>query len=411
MIAVEKAQRIVLDAVQPIGWEYTELLETLDRVLAEDIIAPEPIPAWDNAAMDGYALRAADSHGATMERPVALTLIGTVGAGEIFDGLLQQGQAVRIMTGAPMPRGADAVIRQEDTRVTEQDVFLLRQVSPGQNVRYQGEDIKAGAQVLDAGTVCRPGVIGLLAALGRRRVAVYHRPRVAIVVTGDELVRWDEGPAPGKIHNSNSYALGAQVHEAGGVPVLLGPVADTGDRLARHLREGMRADLVVTSGGVSVGDYDLMVEVLQGLGAEIRVRKVNMRPGKPFTFAVIDRKPICALPGNPISCMVTFELFVRPALRKMQGYRRLLRPEITVAAAQPMPNRDRRPAYLRVLLSAVGTGVVAALTGDQGSAMLHSMAYADGLAFVPGETEIPAGSPVRVILLSEEPGAAALEQR
>ena len=175
-----------------------------------------------------------------------------------------------------------------------------------------------------------------MAALGKRRVAVYHRPRAGIFATGDELLRWDEMPAPGKIHNSNSYALGAQVLQAGGLPVLLGPVADKKDLLARHLREGVRSDLLLTSGGVSVGDFDLMADTLHELGADVRVRGVHMRPGKPFTFALLEGKPVFALPGNPISCMVTFELFVRPALRKMQDQRSVFHPEITATTVQPM---------------------------------------------------------------------------
>jgi molybdopterin molybdotransferase len=408
MMAVEEAQQIILGSVERIGWEYVELLDGLGRVLAEDVTATEPIPPWDNAAMDGYALRSEDTRDGSGDRPVALRLIGTAAAGQIFGGVVEKGQVLRIMTGAPLPRGADAVIRQEDTRGTGQEVFVLRQVSPGQNVRYMGEDVKAGVRVLDAGTVCRPGVIGLLAALGRRRVAVYERPRVSILATGDELLRWDEAPQPGKIYNSNSYALAAQVREAGATPVLLGPVGDSREWLARDLREGIRAGCVVTSGGVSVGDYDLVAEALREMGADIRVRRVNMRPGKPFTFAVWEGKPIFALPGNPISCMVTFELFVRPALRKMQGFSDLFHRVITATAAQAIINTDRRPAYLRVILTQTDAGYTARLTGDQGSAMLHSMACANGLALVPGETEVPAGRALQVLLLAEEPAASPL---
>jgi molybdopterin molybdotransferase len=362
MISVEEAREIVLGSVERMSWEYAELLDALGRVLAEDVTAPEPIPPWDNAAMDGYALRGEDTRGASAEQPVPLRLSGTIGAGQIFDGSLEKEQAVRIMTGAPMPRGADAVIRQEDTQTSEQGVFVLQEVRPGQNVRYTGEDVKAGEQVLSTGTICRPGVIGLLAAIGRGRVAVYHRPRVGILATGDELR----------------------------------------DVLAQRLREGIRTDMLLTTGGISVGDYDIVVDTLQELGSEVRIRKVYMRPGKPFTFALLEQKPICALPGNPISCMVTFELFVRPALRKMQGYRNLFPTEITATTAQPIPNKDRRPAYLRVMLSQTDAGFTARLTGDQGSAMLHSMAHANGLAVIPGETAIPVGSQVRVLLLADE---------
>jgi molybdopterin molybdotransferase len=411
MIAVEEAQQIILGSVERIGWEYVELLDAPGRVLAEDVTATEPIPPWDNAAMDGYALRSEDTRDASGNRPMALRLIGTVAAGQIFDGLVEKGQALRIMTGAPLPRGADAVIRQEDTQTTDREVLVVRQVGPGHNVRTAGEDVKAGEKVLATGALCRPGVVGLLAALGRSRVAVYQRPRAAILATGDELLRWDEALAPGKIRNSNSYALAAQARQAGGIPILLGPVGDTKDLLAEHLREGVRADLCVTSGGVSVGDYDLVAETLRELGGEVRVRKVNMRPGKPFTFALLEEKPVFALPGNPISCMVTFELFVRPALRKMQGYSRVFHPEITATAAQAIINTDRRPAYLRVILTQTDAGYTARLTGDQGSAMLHSMASADGLAFVPGETEIPAGRQLRVLLLADEPTTSGLGAR
>jgi molybdopterin molybdotransferase len=408
MISVEEAQRIILGSVERIGWEYVELLDGLGRVLAEDVTATEPIPPWDNAAMDGYALRSEDTHDASGDRPVALRLIGTAAAGQIFDGLVEKGQALRIMTGAPLPRGADAVIRQEDAQATDREVLVVRQVSPGHNVRTAGEDVKAGEGVVATGALCRPGVVGLLAALGRRRVAVYQRPRAAILATGDELLRWDELPVPGKIHNSNSYALAAQVRQAGGIPILLGPVGDTKGLLAEHLREGVRADLCVTSGGVSVGDYDLVAETLRELGGEVRVRKVNMRPGKPFTFARLEQKPVFALPGNPISCMVTFELFVRPALRKMQGCSSVFHPEIRATAAQAIINTDRRPAYLRVILMQTDAGYTVRLTGDQGSAMLHSMASADGLAFVPGETEIAAGGLLRVLLLADEPTTSRL---
>lgn len=409
MIAVEEAQRIILDAVERLGEEYVELLDALGRVLAEDIHAPEQIPPWDNSAMDGYALRAADTRGASEEHPVVLTLTGTIPAGQIFEGSLDKGHALRIFTGAPVPRGADAVIRQEDTQASDQAVSILREVRPGQNVRYAGEDIKAGEQVLQAGTVCRAGIIGLLAAVGKRRVAVHQRPRVSILATGDEILRWDEAPTPGKIHNSNSYALGAQVLHAGGVPGLLGSAADAKDLIARRLREGVQADLLLTTGGVSVGEYDLVAQTLRELGAEIRVRKVNMRPGKPFTFALLQGKPVFALPGNPVSCMVTFELFVRPAMRKMQGHRRQFHPDISATTTQSMINRDRRPAYLRVMLTRTDAGYAARLTGDQGSAMLHSMLNADGLACVPGESEIPVGGPVRVLLL-DEPASTPCER-
>lgn len=401
MIAVEEAQRIVLGAVEKLGWEDVELLDALGRVLAEDIVASEPIPPWDNSAMDGFALRAEDTRGASNSQPVALHLVGTVAAGEIFEGVVGTGQAVRIMTGAPLPRGADAVIPQEETQISGQQVSILRQVSPGQHVRYLGEDVKAGEQVLHTGTLCRPGVIGLLAAVGRKRVVVHRRPRVAILATGDEILGWEEVPTPGKIHNSNSPALAAQVLQAGGVPVLLGAVGDTKDLLARRLHEGMEADCLVTTGGVSVGEYDLLVDTLRDLRGDVRVRKVNMRPGKPFTFALLQGRPVFALPGNPVSCMVTFELFVRPALKKIQGRRSVSCPEVTATAGQSVRNKDRRPAYVRVILTQTEVGYTARLSGDQGSAMLHSMVSADGLAVVPGETEIPAGGRVRVLLLDE----------
>jgi molybdopterin molybdotransferase len=224
---------------------------------------------------------------------------------------------------------------------------------------------------------------------------------VAILATGDEILGWDELATPGKIHNSNSPGLAAQVLQAGGVPILLGAVGDAKDLLANRLREGIQADLLVTTGGVSVGEHDIMVETLQELGAKLLVRKVNMRPGKPFTYALLEGKPIFALPGNPVSCMVTFELFVRPAMKKMQGHRHVVHSEISAAALQSVLNKDRRPAYLRVILDQTNAEYTARLTGNQGSAMLHSMVCADGLAVVPGETEVPAGGQVRVLLLGD----------
>jgi molybdopterin molybdotransferase len=404
VISVEEAQERILSRITVLGEERIELVRALGRVLAETAIAPRDIPAWPNSSMDGYALLAADTKGASTERPARLRLAGRVAAGSMAERALEPGEAFRIFTGAPLPEGADAVIPQEEITQDAGMVLVPRSVAPGQFVRPRGEDMQAGEIVLEGGRVLGPAEIGLLATLGRGQVSVVKRPLVGILSTGDEVVELGGALGPGQIPNSNTYSLMAQVTEAGAEAVNLGVAKDRLDDIESRLRWGLRCDLLISSAGVSVGEHDFVKKALEGLEAEQHLWLVDMRPGKPIAFATIASElkgalPIFALPGNPVSAMVTFELFVRPAILKAGGHSRLERPMISARALAAIPNAGRRRGYLRVTLTAQAGGWGARLTGDQGSGILRSMVAADGLAVVPGDTTIPPGVEVRVIVL------------
>ena len=399
MIPVEEALARILEEIPVLGSERIGLPDADGRVLSEAVVAPRDVPPWDNSSMDGYALRSAETGVASRGRPLRLRILGEVPAGRLVTEPLAAAGAYRILTGAPLPPGADAVIPQEEVAVEAGELLVPRPVAAGENVRPRGEDVRAGETVLPAGTVLRPPAVGLLAALGRALVQVHQRPTVAVLSTGDELVDIHETPGPGKIINSNTYALAAQVREAGGVPLSLGIARDSREEIEERLTWGLRADVIVSSAGVSVGDRDLVKEVLTKLGAELYFWQVAMRPGKPLTFGSLGGRPVFGLPGNPVSSMVTFELFVRPALLKMGGHRRLFRPRVRARAAEPIPNPGRRRGYLRVRLAWQEDGLEARLTGEQGSAVLRSMFLAQGLAVVPPETTIPPGGAVEVVLL------------
>ncbi len=404
VIPVEEALERILSRVSAVGIERVELTRGHRRVLAEDVTAVGDIPPWANSSMDGYALRSSDTQATGSDAPTSLVVAGRVAAGALAERPVRAGEAYRIFTGAPMPSGADAVIPQEE--VTEQAgvVVVRRRVEAGQYVRPQGEDVRAGEPVLGIGRVLGAAEIGVLAAVGRFTVSVVKRPRVGILSTGDEIADLGSALGPGQIRNSNSYALMAQVAEAGGEPVLLGVAKDDQAAITTRLRWGLGCDLLISSAGVSVGEHDFVKAALADLGAEQHLWLVDMRPGKPIAFATIpvalkSAVPVFALPGNPVSAMVTFELFVRPALLRMAGHTRLHRPVTTARALAPIDNPGRRRGYLRVTLAAQTGGYGARLTGDQSSGILQSMAAADGLAVVPGDTTIAQGDPVTVILL------------
>jgi len=399
VLSVEEVLERVLSRVAPVATERVDLLSALERVLAEPVVVPLDIPPWPNSSMDGYALRSEDVRRARPERPVILTVVGRIPAGIVASRSIAPGEAFRIFTGAPMPEGADSVIPQEEVQTDEQVVRVPRPVAPGEYVRGAGEDMRTGETVLEPGHLIGAAEVGLLATLGRAQVRVFGRPRVAIVSTGDELVELGGTIGPGKIANSNTYALMAQVIAAGGEPINLGVAPDSLPAIEERLRWGLTADLLISSAGVSVGEFDFVREALCDLGAELHLWQVAMRPGKPMTFGSLGSRPVFGLPGNPVSAMVTFELFVRPALRKMAGHRTLHRPTIQARALAPIPNPGRRRGYLRVTLSPADGGFGARLTGEQGSAILRSMVMADGLAVVPPDTTIPAGAEVTVIRL------------
>jgi len=396
MLSVEEALEQILAKVRPLPTERVDLVASLGRVLAETVRSTRVIPPWPNSSMDGYAVRASDTHPGA-----ALTVVGRIVAGALPDRPIGTGETMRIFTGAPLPGGADAVVAQEDVDAAEPRVRLRAAAERGANVRPAGEDVQAGDLVLEPGTVIGPAEIGLLATLGHSQVEVSRRPRVAVLSTGSELADLGVEPGPAQIPNSNSYSLMAQVMEAGGTAVNLGVAPDRLDVIAERIRRGAEADVLVSSAGVSVGDLDLVRDALVAAGAELHLWKVNMRPGKPITFGTLGHRPVFGLPGNPVSAMVTFELFVRPALLAAQRRRRLNRPRVHAIAAERIVNRGSRRGYLRVSLEEREGRWRARLTGDQGSGILRSMVAADGLAVLAGDTTLNAGAEVEVIVIRE----------
>jgi molybdopterin molybdotransferase len=407
VIPVEEALERILARIGVLGDEQVALTRALHRVLAESAVAGVDVPPWPNSSMDGYALRSADTRRATRPAPVRLAVSGRVAAGHIATSAVGTGEAFRIFTGGPLPEGADCVIPQEDVTVDARAILVSHPVSQGDYVRPRGEDVRAGDLVLERGRLLGPADLGLLAALGRSQVRVVRRPRVGILSTGDEIVDLGVEPGPGQISNSNTYALMAQVEEAGGDPISLGVAADRLLDIEARLRWGLDCDLLISSAGVSVGEHDFVKAALERLGAEQHLWLVDMRPGKPIAFATIPSSakhalPMFALPGNPVSTMVTFELFVRPALLRQGGHARIQRPVVQAQAEAPIANPGRRRGYLRVMLSVGGDGGFRArLTGGQSSGILRSMVAADGLAVVPGDTTVAAGATVPVILLRD----------
>ena len=406
MIPVEEALERILSRIAVLGDERVALIEALDRVLAEPVVAERDVPPWPNSSMDGYALRAADTGGADPARPARLTLAGQVAAGRLAERPLRPGETFRIFTGAPLPEGADAVIPQEDVTVEGTSVRVPRALRSGDYVRPRGEDMRPGDRLFEPGRALSPADLGVLATVGRSRVAVIRRPVVGILSTGDEIADLGTPIGPGQIPNSNTYSLMGQVRAAGAEPLSLGVARDRQDEIEARLAWGLGADLLISSAGVSVGDHDHVKAALAALGAEQHLWLVDMRPGKPVTFATLPASPkrtlpIFGLPGNPVSAMVTFELFVRPAIRRMSGHARLGRPVRLARALAPIDNPGRRRGYLRVALSEEDGVLGARLTGEQGSGILRSMSAADGLAIVPGDTTVGAGETVPVMLLRE----------
>jgi molybdopterin molybdotransferase len=395
VLTVEQAREQIFTRVPVLATERVALLDALGRILAEPVVASREIPPWPNSSMDGYAVRSFD----TRAGAARLAVVGRVTAGAMPDRGVGPGEAIRIFTGAPLPSGADAVIPQEDVAVEDSSIRLSRVVETNAFVRPQGEDVRPGDHVLSPGQLIGPAEVGLLATLGWPQVRVHRRPRVAILSTGNELADLGQEPGPGQIPNTNTYSLMAQTLEAGGEPINLGVAADRLDDIEHRLRAIDHADVLVSSAGVSVGDLDLVRDALEKLGAELHLWQVSMRPGKPITFGSLRSRPLFGLPGNPVSAMVTFELFVRPALRKMQGHAEIDRPRIVARAAQLIPNPGHRRGYLRVTLAPEGDHYAARLTGEQGSAILRSMVLADGLAVVPGDTVVEKGDPVEVMIL------------
>ena len=406
-IPAAEALAQILSETPVLGFETVSLGETLGRVLGEDVRSARVLPPADNSAMDGYAVCAADCARASEGAPVWLPVAFDVPAGSADVPRLARGSAARILTGAPLPPGADSVVRQEDTERDGERVAIRAAPEAGVNVRRAGEDVEAGELVLEAGVRIGPAQIGMLASLGRTVVAVHQRPRVAVLSGGDELVEPDGDVAGGRIVSSNSWSIAAQCRELGAEPVYLGIARDAPDEIERRLRAGLSADVIVSSAGVSVGDRDFVRGVLEKLGCRLHFWGVRIKPGFPLAFGRVGddaRGPLVfGLPGNPVSAMMTFEQFVRPALLRMQGARRLHRPLVRAQLAETLRKKPGRMHLVRVTLERDGETVIAHSTGNQSSGVLKSMIRAQGILIFPAEaSDLAAGASAMVQVLDAD---------
>lgn len=415
MISPDDALETVLDNVAPLAIERASIVDALGRVLAEEIRAQRDIPGFDNSAMDGYAVRAADIAAAGENNPVRLRVLETVAAGMMPAVTVAAGQAVRTMTGAPIAPGADAVVPVERTRGSETSVEILAAAEAGAFVRPRGEDLRRDELVISPGKVLAPSDLGMLASLNRAMVDVYRRPRVAIVATGDELVDVDQVPSGAQIVNSSAYALAGGIREAGGEPVMLKVARDRPEEVRSRLAEALAFDVVLSTGGVSVGQFDHVKVVLDELGLRQLFHGVAQKPGRPLKFGTISGRPIFGLPGNPVSTMVCFYLYVRPTLLRMGGRRDLGLPRLTVRCATDIRKAKDLTEFVRVTLERRDGDFYAAPTGNQSSGVLSSLSRAHGLLIGPArENVLKAGSQATVLLLDEAAGvdsAAFFEER
>ena len=409
-IEVEEARRLVLEGAAPLPAEVVATADALGRILAAPVKSGRTLPPADCSAMDGYALRADDLASASRAAPQRLRLAFEVPAGGRAPRPLGRGEAARIFTGAALPPGADSIVMQEDAEAEGSEVAFFAAPARGEHVRTAGEDVRAGEEVLSAGTRLGPAQLGVLASLGRSVVRVHRRPRVAILSGGDELVEPDEDVAGGRIVASNAYSLAAQCAEAGALATNLGIARDTREDLERGLGAGLGADLLVSSAGVSVGDHDHVRPVLEKLGCRLVFWGVQMKPGFPLTFGRFEdgRGPLVfGLPGNPVSAMVTFELFVRPLLLRLGGRRVLTRPSVRAVLGETLRKKPGRLHFVRVTLARDGERLVATSTGNQSSGVLRSMALAQGLLVFPaGASELAAGALAEVMVLDADVLAA-----
>jgi molybdopterin molybdotransferase len=406
MLKLAEASERILADIKPLAIEAIPLRQALGRVLAEDISATVTMPPWSNSSMDGYAVRSADITPVMTGGKVKLRVVGTIAAGDFAKRPIKRGEAMRIMTGAPVPDGADSVIRKEDTDGGVEKVEIRDARDVWKNIRPAGEDYQRGDVLAKRGYAIKPALLGVLASTGIGEVKTFRRPQVAIVSSGDELVDLDEFDqvADGKrIISTNSYTLEALTRVAGGIPSDLGIAADTKASLRRKLESAEGCDLILTSAGVSVGDMDHTRDVIEELGGEIRFWKVRMRPGAPLAFGLLNGTPWIGVSGNPVSAMVSFELFVRPALRKMQGHAALFRRTVTVTIDEDIKIGAKLTHFLRAIVTRGEDGALSArLTGLQSSAALTSMAKANALLIVPDKSpQVSKGSKLRALMLDQ----------
>lgn len=400
MIKFEEALKVVLDSVKKMDAGKAVIIDSFGRTLAEDIKSGCDIPAFNYSAMDGYAVRSADTKGAYAGKGAKLKVAGEFRAGGDFSARVEEGQAVKIMTGAPIPEGADAIVMVEDTKMEDSIVEVFEEAETGDNIRLAGEDIKKGDLVIKKGTLLREGHVGMLAALGIPEVNVTRRPKVAILATGDEVISIDEDMKPGKVRNSNAYSLHAQVLGCGAIPVNKGVARDDIAGLKAKLQSCLDCDIIITSGGVSMGEYDYVKDVMIDLGMELKFWKVAMRPGKPNLFGVINGKPFFGLPGNPVSTMIGFEVFVRPAVLKMSGRISDDRREVEALLEEDIKKKKGLKFFIRAQTRWEDGGYITRTTGAQGSGILSSMAKADSIIILPEDKErVNKGEKVPVRLL------------
>jgi molybdopterin molybdotransferase len=412
VIGVDEALTMVLDAVGPLGVERVALLHSLGRVLAQDVRSPRDIPGFDNSAMDGYAVRSADIEGASADHPVRLSVTETVAAGSMPAREVRSGQAARTMTGAPIARGADAIVPVEQTRGSGDQVEILAPAPSNAFVRPRGEDLKAGEVAMTSGKLLGAADLGMLASLNRAMVGVYRRPRVAIVATGDELVDVDELPSGAQVVNSSAYALSGAIGEAGGEASILRVARDTPAEVRERLAEAGAFDAILTTGGVSVGQFDHVKTVLDELGMKTLFHGVAQKPGRPLKFGTLLDRPVFGLPGNPVSTLVCFYLYARPALLKMSGRRQLGLPRITVRCATDIKLAKGLTEFVRVKVERRDHEYFAVPTGNQGSGIFSSIARADGLLVGPAEVnQLRAGDHCAVLLLATVGDTAFFERR
>ncbi|MDP2911655.1 MAG: molybdopterin molybdotransferase MoeA [Candidatus Omnitrophota bacterium] len=388
MIKVDEALKIILKSIKPLGSEAVKLTSILGRVLADDIYADSCIPAFDNSAMDGYAVRAIDTHGSSQDKPRILDVIEDLKAGYLAKNTIRHNQAIRIMTGAVMPRGADSVVVVEETqKLGKNKVEIFAPIKQGENVRLKGEDIEKGELIIAKGILLSAGHIGVLASLGRQYIKVTRKPKIAILATGDELVDVGKKLKPGKIRSSNTYTLYAQILKSGGIPKNLGIAKDRCSELEAKIKKGLDCDVIISSGGVSVGDYDFVKHVLRKIGTHIKFWKVAMRPGKPLVFGMIKGIPVFGLPGNPVSSMVSFEIFAIPAILKMLGQDISNKKEVKAILEEGVKKKKGLRYFLRASTIWKHDSYYTRTTGPQGSGILKSMALANSLIILPEEEE------------------------
>jgi molybdopterin molybdotransferase len=402
VISVGEALARVCDAATPLGTERLPLLAALGRVATEEIVSARAVPAAANSAMDGYAIRHADV--ATV--PARLRIVAVEAAGTVASVAVSDGTAIKLFTGSVIPAGADTVVRVEDTEEADGWVVVRKAPAAGANVRGAGEDIRPGQVVLSAGTLLGPADLGVLASVGRATVVVHRRPRVAILSTGTELVEVDQEPGPGQVVNSNAYTLAAAAREAGAEPAVLPIVGDRFEAIRAQIAEALSADVVLTSGGVSVGDLDFVKDALDSLGVERLFWGVAQKPGKPLTVGRREGRLVFGLPGNPVSALVCFHLYVRPALRRMEGHRRLHLPAVEARLAAAVRKSVGLTEFVRVRLSDGDDGPIATAVPSQSSGVLTSLAQGSGLLVGPAERDMLAAGERYPVIVPNDDGLA-----